>query len=281
MAFFALIAIVPAMVALVSIFGLVADPGEVQRQVADNLAAAPREVRQLVVDQLEGVSTASSTGLGIGLVAGVALALWSASSGVKNLLAAINSVYDERESRSFVPLRGLALLLTLGAVLFLAAAFLVLTVVPAVLEDSALGDVTRWTIVILRWPALALAWIAGLAVLYRVGPDRQEAQWRWVTPGAVLATVLWLAGSALFSLYTSSFASYNETYGALGAVVITMLWLQLTGFAILLGAELNAELEHQTLMDSTTGEPRPLGRRGAVMADTVGATAEETQARSR
>ncbi len=280
MAFFGLIAIVPALVALVSLFGLLAEPGEVQRQVADNLAAAPREVRQLVVDQLEGVTTASSTGLGIGLVVGVALALWSASSGMKSLLGAINTVYDEKESRSFVPLRGLALLLTLGAIAFLVGAFLVLTVVPAALEDSALGDVSRWAIVVLRWPALALAWMAGLAVLYRLGPDRQDARWQWVTPGAGLATVLWLAGSALFSLYTSSFASYNETYGALGAVVITMLWLQLTAFAILLGAELNAELEHQTLEDTTTGEERPLGRRGAVMADTIGATAEETKARS-
>lgn len=279
-AFFALIATVPAMVALVSLFGLLADPGEVQRQVADNLAAAPREVRQLVVDQLEGVTTSSSTGLGFALAAGVALALWSASSGMKSLLGAINTVYDERESRSFLLLRGLALALTLGAIVFLVGAFLVLTVVPAALEDSALGDVSRWAIVILRWPALALAWIAGLAVLYRLGPDRQDAQWRWVTPGAVLATVLWLAGSGLFSLYTSSFASYNETYGALGAIVITMLWLQLTAFAVLLGAELNAELEHQTLEDTTTGVERPLGRRGAVMADTVGPTAEELRARA-
>lgn len=279
-AFFALIATVPAMVALVSLFGLLADPGEVQRQVADNLVAAPREVRQLVVDQLEGVTTSSSTGLGFALAAGVALALWSASSGMKSLLGAINTVYDERESRSFLLLRGLALALTLGAIVFLVGAFLVLTVVPAALEDSALGDVSRWAIVILRWPALALAWIAGLAVLYRLGPDRQDAQWRWVTPGAVLATVLWLAGSGLFSLYTSSFASYNETYGALGAIVITMLWLQLTAFAVLLGAELNAELEHQTLEDTTTGVERPLGRRGAVMADTVGPTAEELRARA-
>lgn len=163
-AFFALIAVVPAMVALVSLFGLVAEPGEVQRQVADNLAAAPREVRQLVVDQLEGVTTASSTGLGLGLVVGFALALWSASSGMKNLIAAINTVYDERETRSFVPLRGLALVVTLGAIVFLVGAFLLLTVVPAALADSALGEISRWAIIVLRWPALALAWIAGLAV---------------------------------------------------------------------------------------------------------------------
>lgn len=275
-AFFALIAVVPGLVALVSIFGLVADPGEVQRQVADNLAAAPTEVRRLVTDQLEGVAGASSAGLGIGLAVGVGVAVWSASSGMKNLIAAINTVYDERESRSFVPLRGLALGLTLGGVLFLAAAFLVVAVVPAALADSALGPAARWAVVILRWPALALAlaWIGGLAVLYRIAPDRQDAGWRWVTPGALVATVVWLLGSLAFSAYTAGFASYDETYGALGAVVITMLWLQLTALAILLGAEVNAELEHQTAKDSTTGPERPLGQRRAVMADTVGPPAE-------
>jgi membrane protein len=277
-AFFALIAIVPGLVALVSLFGLVADPAEVQRQVSENLAAAPSEVRDLVSDQLEGVTSASNAGLGIGLVVGIVLAVWAASSGMKNLIAAINTVYDERESRSFVPLRGLALALTLGAILFLAVAFLVVAVVPSALEDSALGPAARWAVVILRWPALALGWMGGLAVLYRLAPDRQDAKWRWVTPGAVVATVVWLLGSLAFSAYTAGFASYNETYGALGAVVITMLWLQLTALAILLGAEVNAELEHQTVKDSTTGPERPLGERGAVMADTVGPPAEVVKA---
>ena len=274
-AFFALIAIVPGLVALVSLFGLVADPVEVQRQVTDNLSAAPAEVRDLVTEQLENIAAASTTGLGIGLVAGVGLALWSASSGMKNLIAAINTVYEERESRSFVPRRALALALTLGAVLFLVVAFLVVTVVPAALDHSALGPAARWTIVILRWPTLALCWIGGLAVLYRLGPDRHDPRWRWVTPGAVVATVVWLLGSLAFSAYTAGFASYNDTYGSLGAVVITMLWLQLTALAILIGAEINSELEHQTAMDSTTGADRPLGQRGAVMADTIGAPAEQ------
>jgi len=277
-AFFALIAVVPGLVALVSLFGLVADPAEVQRQVTDTLSAAPAEVRDLVTEQLESVAAASTTGLGVGLVAGIALALWSASSGMKNLIAAINRVYDERESRSFVPRRALALCLTIGAVLFLVVAFLVVTIVPAALEDSALGPIARWTVVILRWPALALCWIGGLAVLYRLGPDRQDPKWRWVTPGSIVATVLWLVASLAFSAYTAGFASYDETYGTLGAVVITMLWLQLTALAILIGAEINAELEHQTAKDSTTGPDRPLGQRGAVMADTVGAPAEAVRA---
>lgn len=277
-AFFALIAIVPALVALVSIFGLVADPAEVQAQVRESLGAAPVEVRELVQSQLEGVTSASSTGLGIGVAVGLVLALWSASSGMKNLIGAINTVYDERETRSFVPLRGLAVALTLGAAAFLVVAFLTVTVLPSLLADTSLGTVARWAVSILRWPALALAWMAGLAVLYRVGPDRQDAGWRWITPGAIVATVLWLLGSLAFSLYTAGFASYNETYGALGAVVITMLWLQLTAFAILIGAELNAELEHQTAQDSTTGPEQPMGRRGAVMADTIGPTAEQVEA---
>jgi membrane protein len=197
---------------------------------------------------------------------------------MKNLIAAINRVYDERESRSSVPRRALALCLTIGAVLFLVVAFLVVTIVPAALEDSALGPVARWTVVILRWPALALCWIGGLAVLYRLGPDRQDPKWRWVTPGSIVATVLWLVASLAFSAYTAGFASYDETYGTLGAVVITMLWLQLTALAILIGAEINAELEHQTAKDSTTGPDRPLGQRGAVMADTVGAPAEAVRA---
>ena len=267
-AFFALIALVPAMIALVSLFGLVADPADVQEQVNDSLAGAPAEVQDLVQSQLEGVTDASGAGLGIGLAVGVAVALWSASAGMLNLIGALNRVYDERESRKFVRLRGLALALTVGAILFVVLAVLAVTVV----GDGGL------VLAILRWPALAAAFIFGLAVLYRLGPDRADARWQWITPGAIVATVLWLLGSLAFSLYTSSFASYNETYGALGAVVITMLWLQLTAFAVLVGAELNAELEHQTAVDSTTGPELPLGQRGATMADSVGPTAEQVQA---
>ena len=267
-AFFALIALVPAMIALVSLFGLVADPVDVQEQVTDSLASAPEEVQELVAAQLEDVSRASDTGLGVGLAVGLALALWTASAGITNLIAALNRVYDESESRRFVPLRATALALTVGAVVFVVLAVLALTVLPD------LGPV----VAVLRWPVLAVGFVVGLGVVYRVGPDRQDARWRWITPGAVLATVLWLLGSLVFSLYTSNFASYNETYGALGAVVITMLWLQLTAFAILVGAELNAELEHQTARDSTTGPDRPLGERGATMADTIGPTAEQVKA---
>ena len=277
-AFFALIALVPAMIALVSLFGLVADPADVQRQVNDSLAGAPAEVRDLVQTQLEGITQSSDAGLGVGLVVGLALALWSASAGVANLMGALNTVYDEDETRKFVKRRGLAVALTIGAVVAVAAAFAVVAILPAAVADSSLGTAARWAVSILRWPVLGIGFVLGLAVLYRLAPDRADAGWRWLTPGAIVATVLWLLGSLAFSLYTASFASSNETYGALGAVVITMLWLQLTALAILLGAEVNAELEHQTVEDSTTGPERPLGQRGAVMADTVGPTAEQVKA---
>jgi membrane protein len=266
-AFFALIALVPALIALVSLFGLIADPADVQQQVSDALAGAPAEVRDLVQTQLHDITQSSSAGLGIGVAVGVAVALWSASAGITNLMAALNRVYDENETRKFVKLRATALGLTLGAVIFVVVAVLAITVLP----DGLL-------ISLVRWPAIAVAYILVLAVIYRVGPDRADARWRWITPGAVAATGLMLLGSLAFSLYTSSFAKYNETYGALGAVVITMLWLELTAFAVLFGAELNAELEHQTAEDSTTGPEQPMGERGAEMADTVGATAEELKA---
>ena len=198
---------------------------------------------------------------------------------MKNLIAAINRVYDERESRSFIPLRALALGLTIGAIVVPRRRLL-----RGRRSCPAPSRTARWArspagpSSILRWPALALGWMGGLAVLYRLGPGPPGPKWRWVTPGAIVATVVWLLGSLAFSAYTAGFASYNETYGALGAVVITMLWLQLTALAILLGAEVNAELEHQTVEDSTTGPERPLGERGAVMADTVGAPAEVVKA---
>lgn len=277
-AFFALLAFVPAVVAFVSVYGLVADPAEVTRQVGDLLAAAPTEVRELVQSQLEAVAAQSSSAIGIGLVGGLAAALWSASSGMKHVVSALNAAYDEEEGRRFLKLRGLALLLTVGAILFLATSVFLLTVVPALLDGSPLGDGAELALTVLRWPLLAIAFAAALAVLYRYAPDRDDAEWRWVTPGAALATVLWLIASGGFSLYVGSFGSYNETYGSLAGIVVVMLWLFITAYVVLLGAELDAEMERQTLADTTEGHDEPIGRRDAKAADTVGATAEQVKA---
>jgi membrane protein len=257
-AFFALLSLVPALAAMVSTYGLVADPADIDRQVGEALAAAPTEVRELVAQQLESVTGQSEGGLGVTVVVSILLALWSASSGMKHLMTAVNVAYDEEEGRGFVALRLRALLLTVGAIGFAAVAVALLTLAP--------GGIV---VAVLRCPLLGLGLMVGLAVLYRYAPDRDEPRWAWTAPGTIFATVGWLAGSLLFSLYTSTMGSYAETYGALGAVVVLMLWLMLTAAVIVMGAELNAEAERQTARDSTTGPSRPLGARDAYAADTV------------
>lgn len=268
-AFFALLALVPTLVALVSVYGLVADPAEIQRNVDDALRTAPAEVRDLVSSQLSTIVRGEPSGLRLGVVAGLVLALWSASSGMKHLMGALTLAYDETEDRKFLRLRGLALALTIGAIVLLATALAGLVVAPESLDDDGGVGVLRSVVLVARWPLLALVVLVALAALYRWGPDRDAPRFRWVTPGAVVATVVWLAASAGFSYYTANFGSYNETYGALGAIVVVMLWLYLTAYAIILGAELNAELERQTAADTTIGPERPLGARGARAADTL------------
>jgi membrane protein len=277
-AFYGLLALVPALVAAVSIYGLFADPSEVETQVEDFLGAAPAEVRDLIQSQLQGIVDGSDSSIGVALVIGVVVALWSASNGTKQMIGAINVSYDEDETRKFLRLRGLAVALTMAAILFLLLAVGLIAVLPPMVEDTGLGDAGRTVLSVLRWPVLTVSFVVALAVLYRIAPDRDDAEWRWVSPGAVVATVLALVGSMAFSIYTANFANYNETYGSLGAVVVLMLWLLLTAYAIIAGAELNAEMERQTTRDSTQGEDRPLGQRDATAADTVGPTAEEIKA---
>jgi membrane protein len=274
-AFFALLALVPGLIALVSVYGLVADPSDVDRQVSDLLAAAPTEVRDLVSEQLRSVTESSDRGLGLTAIIGVALALWSASSGMNHLISAVNAAYDEEEGRGFVARRGLALLLTIGAIAFAAVALVAITALPALVEETAAGDAVRVAVSILRWPLLAVGLVVALSILYRYAPDRDRARWSWVAPGTIVATVVWVLASIGFSIYTSRFGSYGETYGSLGAVVVLMLWLLLSAVAIILGAEINAEAERQTRRDSTDPPRRPRGQRGAYAADTVGESARE------
>lgn len=277
-AFYGLLALVPGLIALISLYGLVADPATVESQVTDALAAAPAEVRDMMGEQMTSIASGRVGTAVVTFVVGLALALWSASGAMGNLVTALNVTYDEDETRGFVKRKLLALGLTLGAVLFMAVAFVILAVAPALVDG--LGAVGRWTVLIVRWVVLVGGMLVGLAVLYRYAPDRDEPRWRWVTPGSLLAAVLFVIGSLLFSLYTSTLGSYNETYGSLAGVVVVMLWLWLTALAVLLGSELNAELERQTLRDTTVGADQPLGARGAEAADTVGATADEMHDRA-
>jgi membrane protein len=277
-AFFGLLALVPGLIALVSVYGLVADPTDVEQQVEDVLGAAPTEVRDMVAQQLRSITEDAGSALTLTLVISVLVALWSASSGVANLIAGINAAYDEEETRGFVKVRGLSLAFTVGAILFLVGSFIMIAVLPSVLADTGLGGVGRTLVGAVKWVVLLVAMLFALTVLYRFGPDRDRAEWKWVRPGAIVATVLWLTGSALFAVYTANFGQYNETYGSLAAVVVVMLWLWISALAVLIGAELNAELERQTVRDTTVGRDQPMGARRAVAADTLGPTAEEVRA---
>jgi membrane protein len=270
-AFFALLALVPALVALVSVYGLVADPGGIERQIEDLLAAAPQEVRDLVTSQLSSIVAGSSSGLGVGVIVGLVVALWSASAGMQHLIGAVNLAYDQEETRGFVKLRGLALVLTVAALVALAAVVAGFIVVPELLEDEGAQAVGKAAILVVRWPLLAVLGLLGLAVLYRYAPDRDQGRgrWRWVTPGAVFAVVVWVIASVGFSIYTANFGRYNETYGALGAIVVVMLWLYITAYVVIVGAEINAELERQRARAGAVGAPRE-GRRRAYAPRTAG-----------
>ncbi len=272
--FYALLSVVPGLVALISIYGLMADPIDVENLFASFQSVMPGEVHTLLKDQITRIS-ANSHAAGWGLLLGLVLALWSGSAATKALMQALNVAYHEDEKRGFIRFNAIALGLTLAGVASVLVSLGLIAGIPAALKFIGLESFAKTLINILRWPLLLALAMTSLAVLYRYAPSREEPKWRWVTWGAVLATLLWVGGSALFSLYVSHFGNYNKTYGSLGAIVVVLLWLYLTGFAILLGAQINAEMEHQTAKDSTTGRPKPMGNRGAYVADTVGEKSDE------
>ncbi|MBY5161362.1 YihY/virulence factor BrkB family protein [Salsipaludibacter albus] len=267
-AFYAWLALIPTLIALLMVYGLVADPATVTSQLDQLTSQLSNDVASVIQRPIESATQVS--GLSLGLVAALAGVLWSASGGMDGLIKGVNIAYDE-EPRSFPRRRGLAILLTLGAILFLVVLVTLIGVVPPVIEALGLGTVGTVLAQVARWLLVVVLMMAGVAVVYRIAPHREDPKLGWVTPGAVVATVLWALGSVGFSLYVSNFGSYNQTYGALAGVIVLDLWLFLSAFCVLLGAEINAELEAQTAQDTTTGPPEPLGQRGAVKADTVAA----------
>jgi membrane protein len=275
-ALYGFLAVFPALAALVSIYGLLMDPGSVQSQMQSLETLMPSSAANVINNELQRVFQQDRGILGWTAAGSVLIAFWSASKAIKALFDSMNIAYDEDEERGFLKLNAIALLLTLGAILFVVV-FLALTVgVPALLANISFGGVLGQVLDLARWPFLAVTVMVGLALLYRYGPSRANVRWRWVSWGAAVATVIWLVGSYLFSLYVSHFGNYTATYGSLGAVVILITWFVLGAYAILLGAEVNAEMEHQTARDTTTEKPRPMGDRGAYVADTVGPPDKET-----
>lgn len=268
--YYLLLSIFPTLTAFVSIYGLFNDPATVSEHVAMLSTVVPEGGMAIINEQLTRLTSTGETTLGLALLISVAIALWSASSGVKTMFEAMNVAYDEKEERNFFVLNGTALLFTLagivGAIVLLGAA----VVVPALLQFIGLGAGVEWLLRIGSYVVLALILMLGLAALYRFGPSRQQAKWRWVSPGAILATLLIIVVSLLFSWYAANFGNYDKTYGSLGGLIALLTWLWITVTAVIIGAELNSEAERQTRRDSTAGRDSPLGHREAHAADTVG-----------
>ena len=266
-AFYALLSLFPAIIAGVSIYGLVADPTTVRDQIANLTKLLSPETADLVGKQLVQVTSGANGALGFATVVGILTALWSASSGMKALITGVNLAYDETETRKFVKLPGLALLLTLGAMVLVGVALATIVGYPPIADT--LPTVLRWLVAILRFVILGGLLIVGLAVLYRYAPDRDQPRWSWVSWGSGIAALLWVLATIGFALYANFFGNYNKTYGALAGVIILMFWLFLSAFVVLVGAELNTEMELQTAKDTTAGPTRPMGGRDAHAADHV------------
>lgn len=272
MAFFMLLAVLPLLTVLVSVYGLVADPVMVERQVSVLAALVPSSAWSVVNERLQLLIDQPSSVLGLGFLAGLAGSLWAVSSGANTLLQGVNIAYDERETRSYLALRWLALKLTVAMVGFGVLAFGLVALLPLAMNAMGWQAGEQGIVRILRWPIMLLAGLFGLAYVYRVAPNRTRPRWRWVSLGSGVATLLWLLGSALFSAYVDLAGNFDRSYGSAGGIVIFMLWLYVSALAVLLGAELNAELEHQTALDTTVGPDKPMGERGAWVADGLGAS---------
>lgn len=279
-AFYGLLALFPAITAMMAIAGLMFDPTQFTGQIETVTAFVPENVAEIVLAQAIAVTGSQEGGLGLAAIFGLAVALYFASNGVASLIEGMNVAYGESETRSFVRLTVTKIVLTfvllIGLILGLGATL----ILPGVLSVVALGALTELIIGLSRWAILLATTIAGILFLYRNGPDRKAARLIWLWPGAVLACLLWIAASVGFSVYVENFGSYNETFGTLAGAVVLLMWLWISAYVLLLGAEVNAEAEAQVRPDSTTGPRKPLGLRGAVKADEVAGHISAEQARA-
>lgn len=268
-AFWATLALFPAISMLISLYGLVFDLQTVAPQLEQLRLLLPPTAFVMIEQRVAILVSKGSTTLGLSLLISTAFALWSASTGTKSLLSALNLAYEEEEQRGFLRFQMIGLLLTFCGVLGVIVGIAVLVGLPAVISFVGLSGHVRGLVRLGSFAMLVVFLLMALSLLYRFGPSRRVAQWYWVTPGSLVATVIWLAASMLFSLYVGHLASYDATYGPLGAVAGVMMWFWVSAYVVLLGAELNAELELQTAEDTTEGGPRPMGDRGAFVADHV------------
>lgn len=273
--YYLLLALFPALAALVSLYGFVADPVTIAGHIDFLSSLLPPGSLDIILTQLDALAQQKTSSLSIAFVVGLVVALWSANSGIKALFEAMNVANGEAEKRSLVRLNLMSLAFTLGALLIAVVLITAIGVVPAVLSYLWLDRWEEQLARFARWPVILAFAGAGITLLYHYGPSRERAKFHWLSWGAVFSTLLWLGASMLFSYYLENFANYNATYGTLGALIGFMVWMWISTIIVIVGAMLNAELEHQTAHDSTTGEPRPMGERGAYVADTLGKSSDE------
>ncbi|WP_338072065.1 YihY/virulence factor BrkB family protein [Billgrantia bachuensis] len=269
-AFYALLSLFPAIGAVISLWALAFDPAEMARQIGELSRFMPPGGARLINEQARQVSENTDTGLSLTALFGLVVAMFLASKGVRGLMVGLNVVYGEEDRRGLVQRMLVTAALTVGLIMMSLAATMFVALYPIAVAWLVLEGPLVTLITWLRWPALLLLMMFVIAVLYRYGPYRSSPHWEWVSAGTVTATLLWLLGSGGLSLYVSQFANMDELYGSLGAVVVLMLWFWLSSYVVLLGAEINAEMERQTRRDTTVGESRPMGERGAYVADTLG-----------
>lgn len=270
LALFSLLAVFPSLAAAVALYGIVASPDAIAAQVESLRGLLPDAALRILHGQLNELVSQRSETLSIGVIVGIVLALWSARKGMVALITAMNVAYNEHERRGFLRRLALSSAFTVGGVLGFIVMVMLGVAVPIVLNFLPLGSAASWILLAIRWLLLWFLAIFALSTLYRFAPHRARAQWQWVNAGSVVAATLWIIGSLLFALYVRNFNSFGETYGALGGVVIMLMWFYVSAYVVILGAEINSELERQTVHDTTEGEPKPMGERGAFSADTVG-----------
>ena len=263
---------VPMLGVIVLSYGRIASPDTVSAHIQSLTAMIPADAARLIGEQLENVVATSDGKQGFALLLALGISFYGAMKGASALITSLNIAYDEDETRSFIRLNVVALVITAGAVIVAILAILSITAMAAL--EKLFPEAPSVLVVlgkIFSYVILAAGGAAASATVYRYGPDREEAKWIWLTPGSVLASVSWLIMTMGFGFYVTNFGSYDATYGSLGAAIVLLTWLYLSAYVLLLGAEFNCELERQTVRDTTEGVEQPLGQRGAYAADTVAA----------
>ncbi|MGX1305348.1 membrane protein [Amorphus suaedae] len=273
--FYAMMGLFPAIVALVSIYGLVTDASSLQDQIQFLSGYLPRDALSLLSTELHRITQVRGGSLGIAAIASIAVALWSVNSAVLALFQSLNVAYGEAEKRSIFKLYSTGFLVTIGIIIVTVLVVNIIIVLPLLLSALGFSEETEFIMRLISAPLFFVLMVTAASILYRVGPSRRDAKWNWISLGSVLFSSLWIAVALGLSFYLSRFADYTATYGSLGAAIGLMLWIYAAVYIFLAGAEINAEIEHQTARDTTVGPDRPMGQRGAHVADTVGAVSDD------